>query len=237
MSASSFQNTLILKGHRDLIPVFEELGIRDQNGLSNLKDSHLRRQGYNDAQRLHILKAANHILDMFLPFTDEIVYAFDVDGTLTPHPGQSPISLWHRGDDYYFSLSEEQRDAMVRMLSVLPDRLILISRNEEANVMDLLRSLNTEFVSHIDMNYSAFRSSGLFPTEESKANALKHLANLHRPVFYVDDSEGEISRCNILSGLNQYLGCYHAKNWIGDAGEFTNMANMAIQFYQQVSHI
>jgi hypothetical protein len=239
MSAfTPFQNQLILRGYRDLIPVFEQLSIRDENALMTLKDSSLRQRGYDDRQRLQILKAANKILNMELPFPNEIVYAFDVDGTLTPTPGKVKTSLWYLGpEDYYNSLSDETRDILVRMLSVLPDPLIIISRNTEENIRAFFRLLNSEFEARIDPNYSAFRYTGRYPTDGSKEYALINLNAIGKSVFYIDDSQSEIDQCIILAGYDQYLGCYHATTWLGDASEFTNMANMALQFHQQVKEM
>ena len=228
----------MLKGYGNFIPILDGMGVTSEETLLGLNDSVLRARDFGDGERLQLIRLANDVLEIVLPDQHLIAYAFDVDGTITPHPGRDPKSLWFlNADGYYASLSDATKDRMVRLLSTVVGPLILISRNDEHTVRDFLYLLNPEFEARIDNKFSSFRKTGAFPTDHSKVLALRHLIMYPKPVFYLDDDIHEYNQCQIQANTYPTLGCYHADKWIGIGLNFMDLSHHASIFADHVSKL
>ncbi|MCJ7637526.1 MAG: hypothetical protein MUO21_08565 [Nitrososphaeraceae archaeon] len=222
-------NFIKSRNYEQYIDTFLFLGVKTINDLNNITDSQLRDLNYSDPDRYKIFKVIVDLLDQRLPgdLSGTILYAFDLDGTLTEEPGDHESSLWSKGEEYYNSLSIEKRDIMFKLLITLPDDLILISRNSEHNIRTLFGQLNSELANHINEAYSAFRSSGLFPTERSKLNALINLQQADKPIIYIDDTLKDINLCKKIETAKK---CIHIDAWLGNTDVLNHVRDEAEVF-------
>jgi hypothetical protein len=149
-----------------------------------------------------------------LPQCKDILYAFDVDGTLTPHPGAHPDSMWHRGELYLSGLSPEIIAQMRALFALLPAKFILISRNYEETIYYWLAQLDPSLPDRIDREHSSFRISGVAPTSKSKQEAFAHIKSTGRPIVYVDDDPRDIALAQRIIPDAVYIA--HIETWLGD---------------------
>jgi len=156
------------------------------------------------------------VSNMALPSHPHLVYIFDVDGTLTPHPGDDTHSMWHMQYDYTNRLTSEIIQRMANLLSLLPYRIILISRNKEDVIMDILGSIDSTFPARVDKVWSSFRRSGMSPTLRSKRSAFTELANIPAHIVYIDDSQTEIEIFKQIPELYGKSLPIKIDKWLGD---------------------
>lgn len=164
-----------------------------------------------------------------LPGSEILLYAFDVDGTLTPHPGDHPNSMWHQQSDYLKGLSPEILVQMRTLFSRLPPKFILISRNHEATIRQWLAELDPTFPDRIDIQNSSFRQSGVAPTGRGKRKAFLHLNNLGRPIIYIDDDLQDITVCQKMLTGPSYTA--HIQSWLGDPSVYAGLQSKLQSFY------
>lgn len=156
-----------------------------------------------------------------------ITYAFDFDGTLTPHPGNDRDSLWNLKDEYWDSLSPKNKDLTLKLWSRLPDSVIIISKNYYSNVESLClnigRDSNQNILSRIDKQLSSYIDSSPISTRGTKSYAWQRLEELNKLIMYSDDSEREIRDFDLMVTSDSKLYSYLAKRWLGNVNSWNGL--------------
>ena len=165
--------------------------------------------------------------------TKLITYAFDFDGTLTPHPGSDKQSLWYMKSNYWVLLSDEMKHLTKMLFMRLPSQIIIISRNYSTNVYNFLNSINPNVIPRVNNSLSAFLDSELTSTRRGKSTAWKLLMGTTKPILYSDDSMDEISEFNhgFVSQNHGQVDGYHAVPWLGQTDSWNRLVKTANQLF------